>query len=88
MDDFSQSRDLTVYGLFRQAAGLGPERVAIEWRGRTWSYADLLGSVDRLASELAARGIGRGDRIAVLCENRPGFLRPVSYTHLTLPTIA
>lgn len=77
MDDLAPSRQLTVYALFRQAAGLAPHRVAIEWQGRTWTYAEFLASVDSLAADLAARGIRRGDRIAILSENRPGFLRLV-----------
>ena len=75
MSDLALSRQLTVYGLFRQAAGHAPAATAIEWQGRTWSYAELLASVDGLAHDLADRGIRRGDRIAVLSENRPGFLR-------------
>jgi acyl-CoA synthetase (AMP-forming)/AMP-acid ligase II len=39
--------------------------------GRTVSYAELADGVDRLAGSLAARGIGRGDVVALCCPNGP-----------------
>jgi fatty-acyl-CoA synthase len=38
------------------------------------TYADLAERIDRLASALASRGIGRGDRVAYLGPNAPEFL--------------
>ena len=43
---------------------------ALVWEGedgstRTWSYAELSAEVDRLAALLRARGIGRGDVVAI-----------------------
>jgi acetyl-CoA synthetase len=50
-------------------AGRG-DRVAFHWRGeegeeRDLTYADLLAQVQRLASGLKARGIGRGDVVGI-----------------------
>ena len=42
-----------------------------------WSYQDLLQTAGRYAALLDSVGAKPGDRVAV----------PVSYTHLTLPTI-
>ena len=38
---------------------------------RVWIYADLKDASDRLASALRARGVGRGDRVAVLLSQSP-----------------
>ena len=64
------------------------------------SYKELNLSACKIANFLQARGIGYGDRIALLSKNHSIFFElqfacskigsimvPVSYTHLTLPTI-
>ncbi|WP_295136730.1 long-chain fatty acid--CoA ligase [uncultured Reyranella sp.] len=52
-------------------AGRRPTRLAIHdlHTGRKFSYADLDNRVARLTSVLAARGIARGDRVALLAPN-------------------
>ncbi|MEM9474721.1 MAG: AMP-binding protein [Pseudomonadota bacterium] len=52
-------------------AAAEPERVAIVDVGadgtvQRWSYGQLKRASDRLANALAARGVGRGDRVAIL----------------------
>ena len=37
-------------------------------------YDELAGRIDRLATALAGRGVGRGDRVGYLGENEPSFL--------------
>jgi fatty-acyl-CoA synthase/feruloyl-CoA synthase len=39
-----------------------------------WSYAELDARVDAAAAELARRGLAKGDRLALLCGNDPGFI--------------
>ncbi|WP_438853701.1 AMP-binding protein [Agromyces sp. M3QZ16-3] len=41
--------------------------------GAATTYRQLLGQIDRFAGALAARGIGVGDVVAVLCPNVPAF---------------
>ena len=41
-----------------------PRMPAITFDGHTTSYGDLLNQIDTLAAELAAGGVGRGDRVA------------------------
>ncbi len=48
-----------------------PERVAWFWDGRTRTYGESDRRADALAHALTARGIGRGERVAILMENRP-----------------
>ena len=64
----------TVASLFEAQARVHPRRVAIASAERTLEYGELAGRARRLAAALAARGVGRGDRVAVLAENRPEIL--------------
>jgi fatty-acyl-CoA synthase len=64
----------TVTSLFRAQARLDPERVAIVDGARVLTYRALNERVRRLAGVLAARGVGRGARVAVLSENRAEYL--------------
>lgn len=65
----------TVYDLFRQTALHHPAGIAIEYGASRISYGELLSDVNRLAFDLVRRGVGRGDRVAALSENRPEYLR-------------
>lgn len=48
-----------------------PDRPAIKFEGRELTFAQLDERVTRLANALALRGVGTGDRMAVLMTNRP-----------------
>ncbi|MFI6367641.1 long-chain-fatty-acid--CoA ligase [Nocardia sp. NPDC050630] len=58
-------------------AHLTPDRPALVFEGITTTWADLRRRVSALAGALADRGVGRGDRVAVLMSNRPEFLETV-----------
>jgi len=60
----------TVATLFAARAQVHPERVAVVDGARALGYRELAERAGRLAGVLAARGIGRGDRVALLAENR------------------
>ncbi|MEU5878822.1 long-chain fatty acid--CoA ligase [Spirillospora sp. NPDC047279] len=51
-----------------------PDRVAVMFEGRRWTYRELHDRVVRLAHALRARGVGRGDRVAYLGTNHPSYL--------------
>ncbi|MBV9884443.1 MAG: AMP-binding protein [Sphingomonadaceae bacterium] len=61
--------------LIAKRAALAPARVALEdaASGRCLTYAELDARAGRAAALLAARGVGEGDRVAVLTRNRPEF---------------
>ena len=61
--------------LIAKRAELSPEAVAMEEpaTGRTVTYAELDRRSARAASLMAARGVGEGDRVAILCRNRIAF---------------
>jgi len=63
----------TVGELFRSCAEIQPGAAAIDYRGRQVSYGQLLGRVDSLTAVLAAHGLRRGDRVALLSHNRPEY---------------
>lgn len=54
-----------------RAARVFPEHVAVIHGGLRRTYADLYDRARRLASSLKARGIARGDTVAVLLANTP-----------------
>jgi acyl-CoA synthetase (AMP-forming)/AMP-acid ligase II len=60
----------TVASLFATQARLHPGRTAVTDGSRSSSYAELAARARSLAGVLAARGVGRGDRVALLSENR------------------
>ncbi|WP_227651783.1 AMP-binding protein, partial [Klebsiella pneumoniae] len=60
--------------MFRACATNRKSAAAIEYRGRTISYGELLDRVDRAASMLANHGLRRGDRVALLSRNRPEYI--------------
>jgi fatty-acyl-CoA synthase len=55
------------------AERFGP-RVALRFEARDTSYAALRSEARRVAAGLAARGVGKGTRVAVLFANRPEWL--------------
>ncbi len=57
----------------RQAAA-AHDRPALTFNGHTSTYGELLEKIDRLAAELVAGGLGRGERVGYLGPNDPMFL--------------
>ncbi len=52
----------------------GGDRVAIRCRGESSTYADVQREVFRAQRALVDRGIGRGDRVAMVVNDEPGFI--------------
>jgi acyl-CoA synthetase (AMP-forming)/AMP-acid ligase II len=64
----------TVGSLFRDRARLHPDDPAVEAAGRTLTYRELNERVNRASEVLIGFGVTRGDRVAILSENRPEYL--------------
>ena len=58
----------------RVAAASRPDRVAITHGGRSLTVGELAARSGRAAALLAARGVGRGDRVAIQLPNVPAFV--------------
>lgn len=64
----------SVASLFLAQARRAPDAVAIADGGRLLTYGALAERALRLAGALVSRGLGPGDRVAVLSENRAEYL--------------
>src|SRR5579862_8964481 len=66
-------REHWVAQLERHAAGR-PDQPAIRFLGETTTWRQFADRVGRLAGAFARRGVGPGDRVAVMTGNRPEFV--------------
>ncbi len=64
----------TVGDALHKQATVRPDATAVEADSRSFSYRQLNARVNRLANALVARGVKRGDRVAVLAENCLAYL--------------
>lgn len=68
-------RDNTVDGLVRDSARRVPDRPAVRYRERTWTYAELDAAVSTGAAVLRERyGLAAGDRVATYAHNCDAYL--------------
>src|SRR6201991_3364456 len=51
-----------------------PKETVFIFQDKTWTYEMIAAKADRLAHGMAARGVKRGDRIALHMMNRPEFI--------------
>jgi fatty-acyl-CoA synthase len=65
---------LTPVGFLARAADVYPGKVAVVHGATRYTYRQFDERVRRLASVLAARGVGRGDTVAVMAPNVPALL--------------
>ncbi|MFI5804703.1 fatty acyl-CoA synthetase [Streptomyces sp. NPDC051561] len=67
--------DSTVDGLLRRTARRVPDRTALHYRDRTWTYAELDAAVSTAAALLRGdRGLAEGDRVATYGHNSDTYL--------------
>jgi fatty-acyl-CoA synthase len=59
-----------------------PDRVALKFEGRATTYAGLHRRIRALAAGLSERGVGQGDRVAVLMANRAEFVESLLAVNL------
>ena len=62
---------LTPLSFIERAAYVYPERAAVVHGARRYTWKQTYARSRRLASALAARGVGRGDTVAVMASNTP-----------------
>ena len=62
---------LTPIGFLLRSAAVYPDRLAVAYGERRYSWRAALDRCRRLAAALAARGVGRGDTVALMAPNIP-----------------
>lgn len=67
-------RSSTVDGLVRRSARRTPDRTALHFQDRAWTYAELDAAVSRTAQLLLDLGLERGDRVAAYGKNSDAYL--------------
>jgi fatty-acyl-CoA synthase len=67
-------RRQTLGDLLRRSAARNPDKLAVVCGDIGWSYAEFHALVDRLAAGLAARGVTKGERFAILARNSHAFV--------------
>ncbi len=67
--------DVTVRALLERRVATDPHGRYLTFAGEGLDFAALDAGVNRVANALAARGIGAGDRVAVMMDNHPDHVR-------------
>ncbi|MGF6822762.1 long-chain acyl-CoA synthetase [Microbacterium sp. ZKA21] len=78
---------LSVASILAESAVRHADRPAVHFAGTTTTYRELWDQTRAYAGALRDRGIGRGDRVALLIPNVPDFAR-VYYAVLSLGAVA
>jgi fatty-acyl-CoA synthase len=73
--------ELTPVSFLRRSAYMFPEKTAVVYGERRYSYSELEERVNRLSSRLQDAGLQKGDRVAWLCPNTP----PMLEAHFAVP---
>ena len=64
----------TVGAVLKRTAGRVPDRLALTYAGRRWSYAELDRAAGRVAAALLDLGLAHGDRVAAFGKNSDAYL--------------
>ena len=67
-------RPKSLHAMFAATLAARPEAQALAFEGAYWTYAECDAAAQRLAAGLADSGVGCGDRIVLLIDNRPEFV--------------
>jgi acyl-CoA synthetase (AMP-forming)/AMP-acid ligase II len=67
-------RVMNLTHFLRQSAKRYPNEIALVWGERTWTWSQMGARVEAMAAALAARGVGKGDRVLVQARNSNQFL--------------
>ena len=70
----SRARSQQLGDLLRRSAARMPGKTALVFRDQTDSFAALDKAVDRAAKALAAKGMTKGDRVAIFSHNNRAFV--------------
>jgi fatty-acyl-CoA synthase len=74
---------LTPLDFLARTLAVHPDRPAVAWNDNLWTYAEFGQMVDRLAAWLTEQGVGAGDVVSVMLNNRPEMLA----AHYAVPAL-
>lgn len=74
---------LTPADFLARAVAVHPDRPAVAWNDRCWTYRQFGGIAARLAAWLGGQEIGAGDVVSFMCSNRPEMLA----AHYAVPAV-
>ncbi len=74
---------LTPMSFLNRSAVVFGDTTAVVYEDTRVTYRDLFGRVNRLAHALTTKGIGKGDKVAIICPNTP----PMIEAHFAIPLI-
>lgn len=69
-----RSRRNTIGDAVRRSSARNPEKEALIFGGRRWSYAELDAGANRVANALLAQGLEKGDRVAACGMNSDAYV--------------
>jgi fatty-acyl-CoA synthase len=67
-------RSNTLGDVLRRSAARYPDRIALHFEDRSWSYRELDAATNRVARRLLALGLRKGDRVAAYGKNSDAYL--------------
>ncbi|MEW6349359.1 MAG: acyl--CoA ligase family protein [Thermodesulfobacteriota bacterium] len=74
---------LTPVSFLNRSAVVFADKIAVVYEDTRLTYRDLFHRVNRLAHALLAKGIGKGDKVAIICPNTPAMIE----AHFAVPMI-
>ncbi|MDR3554511.1 MAG: acyl--CoA ligase family protein [Syntrophobacteraceae bacterium] len=74
---------LTPVNFLSRSESIYPDKTAVVYEDKRYTYRDFYGRVNRLASALKKIGVGKGDKVAFICPNTP----PMLEAHYAVPMI-
>src|ERR1700689_2707565 len=66
--------DIGLANWFAERDSRTPERKALFFEGRVWTYAEMQREIEDAAAPVGGLGMGRGERVAFPGHNQPMFL--------------
>ena len=66
LNDVDYDQTQTIVSLFRQQAEKTPENIAVVYKDKHYTYAEVDAISDSIASDILERGLGKGDVVSVL----------------------
>ena len=70
----TRARRNTIGDALRRSAARNPEKDALIFGERRWSYTELAAGANRVAGALLAQGLEKGDRVAAYGMNSDAYI--------------